>query len=307
MKRILSVILSIALVVCALVGCTVGFPTFTALPSAGGNFQAPTPSPSPTPAPRVIALFGAEDAEEFVAGVQSAAADAGVEIEVVAGGIEALSGYAPEGDAVGIVYLTDKAETLPNAGFPVYAYAADGQSVSGGVPYLGYDGSSEAQVALSSAIAYPPHLAPVRMIGLFTSQASAAYALYSGEKATGQVFSKEEFFADASDVVLTDWLNEVFSRYYPGMLDAVYAETGELALAAADTLASLGRSDLEVFCAESSAVLRGKLSPILVAIVGANEQEAGIRCFAEAKKLLDGGSAQSGILLPEAILYSPKP
>ena len=79
-----------------------------------------------------------------------------------------------------------------------------------------------------TALNYPPHLAPVRMVGLFSSESSAAYALWTAEQASGGVFSKQAYIADASEVSLADWLNDAFSRYYPGMLDGIYAETGAL-------------------------------------------------------------------------------
>ena len=325
------------MVVCALSACVVNIPTFSALPSGGSILQ--TPAPTLTPKPRVIAVFGADDAPDFLEGVTSAAADAGIEVVAVKGGIEALSTYAPDADAAAIVYLTRKSQAIPAASIPVYAFASTGQSVSGGVFYLGYDGANEAQLALTSAIEYPPHLTPVRMIGLFTSQTSAAYTIYANAKTAGQVLSKMEYFENSiedsvddsaedstnnssgnstgnptgtstevsPEAALAAWLSDAFSRYYPGMLDAIYAETGALAIYAADALANLGRSDIEVFSAATDAQAQMKLSQILVCVVGANEHEAGARCFAEARKLLEGETAQSGILLPEAIWYSPKP
>lgn len=325
MKRLFILLSILLIILCALSACVVNIPTFSALPSSAGFLQ--TPEPTPTPKPRVIAVFGADDAPAFLEGVTSAAADAGIEVVAVKGGIEALSTYAPDADAAAIVYLTRKSQAIPPASIPVYAFAATGQSVSGGVFYLGYDSANEAQLALTSAIEYPPHLAPVRMIGLFTSQTSEAYTIYANAKAAGQVFSKMEFFEDSveesseasleeasensavvsTEAALSAWLSDAFSKYYPGMLDAVYAETGALAIYAADTLASLGRSDIEVFSAAADAQAAAKLSQILVCVVGADEHEAGARCFAEAKKLLEGEKAQSGILLPEAIWYSPNP
>ena len=300
-------ILVLSMMTCTLFGCKVSMPTFSALPSGASFLQTPLPTPTPTPGPRVIAVFGADSATDFIAGVTSAAEGTEIEVDVVEGGVRALSTYVPEGNAAAIVYLTKKSEAIPAANIPVFAFAATGQSVSGGIFYLGYDGADEAQLALKSAIEYPPHLTPVRMIGLFTSQTSAAYTVFSSAKSAGQVFAKMEFFEDSSEVTLTNWLNDAFLSYYPGMLDAVYAETGALAVAAADVLASLGRSDIEVFSAGTDADAQAKLSQILVCAVGANAREAGARCFVEAKKLLQGGQAQSGILLPEPIWYSPKP
>lgn len=300
MKRLLSI--GILLVLLPLYACSAALSPTSA--QTAGNEASVSPAPSAAPkTPGVIAVFGAEHADAFLTALQDAAKDTGVTVESVKGGTQALVAYQPEGGTVGIVFLSGKEQKLPQVGFPVYAFAANGQSVSG-VPYLGYDGSGAAELALEEAIAYPPHLTPVRMIGLFTSQTSAVYTLWSAQKTAAKVFAKEEFFADASETALADWLNEAFARYYPGMLDAVYAETGELAIAAADILASLGRDDIEVFSAGSDTDVLNKLSPILACAVGANLENAGAMCFAEAIKLLTGEAAQSNILLPETFWYS---
>ena len=301
MKRLLSIV--IILLLLPLCACSEGFSAAPAQSLAPGQTASPAPAPALSKK-QVIALFGAEDAPAFVSGLTEAADASSVTIEQVKGGIGAMTSYVPQGDTVAIVYLSGTEQSLPAVEFPVYAFAANGQSVSGGIPYLGYDGTGEAKLALDEAIAYPPHLTPVRMIGLFTSQTSAVYTLWSAQKTAARVFAKEEFFADASETALADWLNEAMTRYYPGMLDAIYAETGELAIAAADVLASLGRSDIEVFSAGSDTDVYNKLSPILVYAAGANLADAGAKCFAEASKLFAGEAAQSSILLPESFWYS---
>jgi len=303
MKRLIA--LGILLLLLPLCACSAGSLPLSA--QTAGTTQSAVPAPSAAPkTPGVIAVFGAEDADAFLSGLQDAAKTSGVTIEAVKGGVNALASYQYEGDAVGIVFLSGKEQTLPQVSFPVYAFAANGQSVPFGMPYLGYDGSGAAKLVLDNALTYPPHLAPVRMIGLFTSQNSPAYTLWSEQKTAAQVFSKDEFFADAAEVPLADWLNEAFARYYPGMLDAVYAETGALAIAAADALASLGRDDVELFSAGSDAEVLGNLSPILVCTLGANLENAGAMCFGEAAKLLSGEQAQSNILLPESFWYADK-
>ena len=267
-----------------------------------------TPAPTPAPdQPRVIAVFGAEDAAAFLAGVTEAAKDSGIAIEPVSGGLSALATYEPAGETVALVYLSGATATLPRTSVPVFVYAAEGQPVASDLPQLRYDATGAPELALENALNYPPHLAPVRLIGLFSSQTSPAYLLWSEATAAGKVFAKEAFFADTSEVALADWLGDVFSRYYPGMLDAVYAETGAFAAAAADVLAGLGRDDLEVFSAGTDAEAADKLSPILVCSVGPNHADAGARCFAEAQKLLAGESAQSGTLPPESFWYTAKP
>jgi hypothetical protein len=304
MKRIFAcfivLVVSLLLVACA-----------GALPAAPAQSRAPAAvgPPAPTPAPEhpgVIAVFGAEDAPAFVAGVQRAAADSGIVIDPVGGGLAALSGYQAQGDAVALVYLSSTA-TLPKSAIPVFVFAADGQPIASDLPQLRYDATGAPKLALDNALNYPPHLAPVRLIGLFSSQTSPAYLLWSEAKTAGKVFAKEELFADTSEVALADWLGDVFSRYYPGMLDAVYAETGAFAIAAADALAGLGRDDLEVFSAGTDADAADMLSPILLCAVGVNLTDAGARCFAEAQKLLLGESAQSDTLQPDSLWYVAKP
>ncbi len=302
MKRFLICLMIILLL--PLAACVGGSVPFSAHSPGVALFGTPAPSPTPEP-PRVIAVFGADEDAAFLAGVQAAAKEANEQIEIlsVSGGVDALKTFAPEKANAAIVYLTSDSQTLPKTTIPVYAYAASGQSVSGEIAYLGYDASGAAKTALGEALLYPPHLAPVRMLGLFTSQSSAAYALWSSEKTAGQVFAKKEFFADAPEVPLSDWLSESFAAFYPGMLDAVFAETGALAVAAAEALASLGRDDVEVFSAGTDAQAMEKLSPILICVVGASQSGAGARCYAEAAKLVAGEPAQSGILLPEPIWY----
>jgi hypothetical protein len=303
MKRLFT--LGILLLFVPLCACSAALSPSSAQTAGGTQSASPAPSAA-AKTPGVIAVFGAEDADAFVSSLTDAAEASGVTIELVEGGLSALKSYSPVGDTVGIVYLSGKEQSLPQVGFPVYAFAVNGQSVASGMPYLGYDGSGAAKLALDSAISYPPHLAPVRMIGLFQSQSSPVYTLWSEEKTAAQVFAKDEYFADATEAPLADWLKDAFSRYYPGMLDAVYAENGELAIAAADALASLDRDDIEVFSAGSDSEVLGKLSPILVCAAGANLEKTGAMCFAEALKLLSGEPAQNNVLLPESFWYADK-
>ncbi len=266
------------------------------------------PAPSPVPStPPVIAVFGAEDAAAFQDGIRSAAKDTEVEIRMVAGGLHALASYPQQGATIAILYLTEALESLPQAQVPVFVFAPYGQDVPAQIPHLTYANSGETELALENVLTYPPHLSPVRIIGLFSGESSHAYALWSGAKATGQVYAKMEFFLDSTEEPLASWLTDAFSRHYPGMLDAVFAETGALAIAAADALASLGRDDIEVFSAGTDSSAAQKLSPILISAVGVDEKDAGARCFAEAVKLLSGEPALSGILLPESFWHTDKP
>ena len=268
----------------------------------------PTPTPIPETKKSVIAVFGADEAPAFLEGVRKACEESGSGIEVlpVSGGVSLLTKYsAAEADAA-IVYLTS-ADQLPKASIPMFVFAEEGQNISAEIPHLTYSGDTAPQLALDYALSYPPHLAPVRMIGLFTSQSSPAYALWTSEEASGKVFAKEAFFQDTSEVSLAEWIGSTLPLYYPGMLDGIYAETGALAVFAADALAGLGRDDVEVFSAGTDAHAAEKLSSILVCAIGVNLKDAGTRCYSEAAKLLSGTSAEGGILPPATFWFSEKP
>ena len=266
----------------------------------------PTPSPSPSPAP-VIAVFGAESSSSFTEGVTAAAKEGDYAAKFVSGGLQALAAYRPTGESVAIVYLTDPPSAMPKTDLPLYIFSAVGYGVSSLIPHLTYLPRGTEQAALDCAIAYPPHLTPVRMIGLFSSSTSEAYQIWTDAQAAGQVFAKREYIVSESEDALSDWMTDVFSRYFPGMLDAVYAETGELAIAAADKLASLGRDDVEVFSAGTDANAVHALSPILVCAVGIDLNAVGTRCYEEAAKLLSGQEAETDTLSPEIFWYSPNP
>ena len=268
------------------------------------NTPAPTPTPAPSP---VIAVFGAEASGSFQEGIVSSAEEGLYPVKFVDGGVSALTAYQTLAPCAVIVYLEGAYDSVPAVAHPVYYYAANGQSIPYGIQHLRYFDSNAAQVALDCALAYPPHLAPVRMIGLFSSRESRAYAVWSAAAGHGLVFSKREYIAAESEEPLSDWLTDIFSRYFPGMLDAVYAEDGALAVAAADKLASLGRDDMEVFSAGTDAQADLALSPILVCAVGANQRAAGGLCYEQAVRLLLGEPAQSGILLPEVFWYPAAP
>ena len=285
----------------AMSGCSAPFLMMSATPEPTPNVS-PTPSPSPTAEP-VITVFGTESSSAFASGLSAAAKEGGIPLEFVSEGITALANYHANGAAAAIIYL-DQNGSIPKSNLPVYVFSAGGTALPTGSVGLRYQSLGTEQAALDEAIAYPPHLAPVRMIGLFTSANSKAYAVWSAAVAEGQVFSKREFIADTDEEALEDWLADIFSRYFPGMLDAVYAENGALAVAAADRLASLARDDVEVFSAGTDAEALSALSPILICAVGRDWEAAGNRCYTEAAKLLSGQDVQSDTLSPEIFWYS---
>ena len=316
----------------ALSGCSLlaSPPPATATPSnipftpfASSVSPVPLPSPSPADAP-YLAVFGAEESNAFHQGVSKAAESGKYPVVFEPGGVEALAGYQPAEHCVAIVYLSGADAVVPQTAVPVFVFAAEGQRVGAQVPHLTYADAYAAETALDLAVAYPPHETPVRLIGLFANAESRAYTVWREAATSGRVFSKAELFltepvpeetpkpkkeppSPTPIPTLEERLTELFSGFYPGMIDGIYAETGELAVAAAGVLAQLGRNDMEVFAASTGANAPGLLSPLLVSCVGLNAEEAGGLSYSAASTLLDGEAVTPFVVLPQTFAYSPNP
>ena len=280
------------------------------------------PSPSPADEP-YLAVFGAEASGAFQQGVSKAAESGKYPVVFESGGVAALADYQPKEPCVAILYLSGAEAAVPQSSVPVFVFAAEGQRVGADVPHLTYADAYAAETALDLAVAYPPHETPVRLIGLFTNEQSRAYTVWREAADNGRVFSKAELFltepvpeetpapkkyppSPTPVLSLEERLTALFSGFYPGMIDGVYAETGELAVAAAGVLASLERDDMEVFSASTSANAESLLSPLLVACVGLNAGEAGGLSYSAASALLGGESVTPFVVLPQSFAYNPK-
>jgi hypothetical protein len=283
---------------------------------------SPVPSSSPADAP-YLAVFGAEASNAFRQGVSKAAETGKYPVVFEPGGVDALSAYQPATRCAAIAYLSGAEAAVPQSSVPVFVFASEGQRVGAEVPHLTYADAYAAETALDLALAYPPHETPVRLIGLFTSEQSHAYSVWREAATNGRVFSKAELFitepvpeetpkpkkeppSPTPIPTLEERLTALFSRFYPGMIDGVYAETGELAVAAAGVLAQLGRDDMEVFAASTGANAPSLLSPLLAACVGLNAEEAGGLCYSATCALLDGEAVTPFVVLPQTFAYDPK-
>lgn len=302
-KKTCTVAILLALL---LSGCNAGgFSLLTTPTPIPTPTSMPSPTPVPTPIP-VIAVFGGDISRSFIEGVSSYAQGKPYKLEVVPGEVDALSRYQPEGAAAAIVFLKDAGVALPETQIPIYAYAADGQSLPTNIKRLTYGDINAAIDTLNLAITYPPHETPVRMIGLFTSHTSHAHILWGRAVDAGRVFEKAVFVENRTDQPIDEWLAEQFTVYYPGMLDAVFAETGALAISALQLLDSLGRDDVEVFSAATDTNADCSLSSVLVAVKGADLYHAGELCCEGAQALLYGEEAKSDTILPVLFQFSPE-
>jgi len=292
-------------------------------PASSASSASPLPSSSPQDA-SYLAVFGAEASSAFQQGLSKAAETGKYPVVFESGGVDALSGYRPKEPCVAIVYLSGAEATVPQAAIPVFVFAAEGQYVDAQVPHLSYVDTYAAETALDLAVTYSPHETPVRLIGLFSSEQSRAYTVWLKAADSGRVFSKAELFQIESIPeetpipkkyppsptpipTLEERMTKLLSRFYPGMIDGIYAETGELAVTAAGVLASLGRNDMEVFAASTSSNAESLLSPLFVACVGLNAEEAGGLSYSAASTLLGGETVTPLVVLPQTFPYSPNP
>lgn len=268
--------------------------------------SSPVPA-QPTPQPEVV-VFGAEASRSFQQGLTDAAAEGEFAVTFVSGGMESLAAYQPQGAVCAAVYWDDPSIEIPSASFPLFVYAAHGQTGAGSNPMLVYDASGAAESALEAAIAYPPHETPVRLIGLFASETSPGYTVWKEAAATGRVYSKAEFFLNDSELQAASvWFAEQLDKFYPGMIDGVYAETGELAIAAIHQLRGRPREDMEVFSCSSDADADLSLSSLMPVVVGADLYKAGELSYEAASALLQGKTVESSVLSPSTLEYSPNP
>jgi len=156
--------------------------------------------------------------------------------------------------------------------------------------------------ALEAAIAYPPHDTPVRLLGMFASKTSPAYAAWNAAIAAGRVMDKGVF--SDTDADADTWMAERLNKYFPGMIDGIYAETAADAVIAANALIAAGRDDMEVFCAGSNGTLltlMGTNPRVVVFAYGADEAAAGKVCLELAMQCIAGETVGGATVPSEAI------
>jgi len=280
------------------------FTPFT--PPTPSSTRAPTPTPTPAP---VVAVVADRAHELFFEGVAAAVSADSARIATSFAGIADAAAYRAEGKYALIVYLDgatgeDLAPLLAAKarGVPMCVYAAAGQTVPEALLSLRYDDAGAAGAALESALAYPPHDTPVRLIGLFTSSESEAYQLFSAAAGEGRILKKGVYNAGSAKQNAADWLDSKLSQALPGTIDGVYAETAALAAAAGERILASNLANAEVFCAETDdALLTAMLArpDVYAAAAGKNDAYAGAYLRAQAGRLLAGlADAESATMLP---------
>ncbi|MEG1524487.1 MAG: hypothetical protein RR224_01355 [Clostridia bacterium] len=253
----------------------------------------PTPEPTPSPIP-VVALVNAGEDKAFFKGVQESVEEAGLQFSGIDRGLSGLSTLLEKGACSVIVYVKDEMDDLTALSaleYPVLLYQAGSRPLPKNFAAVEPENGSSAVDMLSAALTYPPHNTPVRLIGLFDTREGDAFAIWTAGVTEGRVLSKGVYVAAeaAADELFADWLSAKLSRYYPGMVDAIYSETGSLAVETARVLAKADRADMEIFSAGTDGnvfEMMRTYPKLLVAAAGVDPEAAGRACAERAIGLL---------------------
>lgn len=250
----------------------------------------------------------ANGAEPRTDTVQDAGQDAGMQhVDLV----DAINAFEADGAASIILYCESDLPELARLSnrYPVFLCAATRQTIPQGVSNLCYDQEMAPAETLQLAFDYPPHLAPVRMLGLFVSEESDAFQMWEKAVSDGLVMDRGVFLIekDADDAqalapAVNDWITARMKKLYPGMLDCVYAETGALAVHVANSLLALNRMDAELFAAatDSGVCALMEQHPALIAnVVGMDIVEAASVSVQSAVTLLSSQTTIERSLTPQ--------
>ncbi len=293
----------------------------SAEPAANTEPSSEQPSPTATPKTGIEAVFDKPVNLAIVSNTDDAASAMFFEAatkEAESMGVTVTSAALGSGFDAGLAEATASADAvvafLPEAlsdyaalealQKPVAVYETSKSNVPAAMAHLSYEADTQLSMALEAALNYPPHEAPVRLILLFESADSPAYAAYQQLYTEGKVFPKEVYVATADQIGAGEWITAKMEGYVAGMLDAVFAENEALALSAYDALAALSRNDMEVFCPGVNAdiVSRMQSNPdVFAQAIGRNDVLAGVLSVRAALQMLHGGEAVTQAFAPAVI------
>lgn len=272
--------------------------------AAPGNSPMPTATPAPPP-PSVLCIMDSleEDAPEFFQNITGAATAYDWELTTVEapGGFDSVVG---KGVYDGIIALRTQQKTGLGAlataaknGVAVTVadmYADRLDSIPSGLSYAGYQFEGLEELVLQTALAYPPHDTPVRLLALLLHKDSPADIAYQQAITEGKVFDRATHYADSGQTAKA-FLEKQLDRWIEGMLDAIYVEDMGTAMQVLEALKAHGREDAEVFAVpnrnmhEQRKLYRRYVFPVAF---GADLATEATMQVASLARLLDGGQPE---------------
>ena len=327
-KRNLLICLIATVVACMIMtGCVQETSTTQLSNDEATALPQPTPTPTPPPKEGLEAVFGKDEitialisnadetaSELFFQGAQKEAQSLGVTLKTIAAEerfnaeisemakneIDAIITYAaePQTNYVSLVNATDN-------GIPVCVFEINKTDIPYNVSHIYYNPDDAISMAFNAALTFPPHDTPVRLILMFESRETEAYAAFEKLFTEGKIFPKEIYIATEDESGAPDeWLTKTLDNYIEGMLDGIFAENAELGIGAVDALEALERTDMEVFGIDLSADVVTCMSnnpDVFAQAVGPNTALAGILSVRIALAALNSDDIISLELTPSLV------
>ena len=255
MKKIVCILISIMIVI-ACIGCQK-----TVSPNAPQDEPAsesvPTPEPTPEPVFKIAVLTDNDD--KYFKNAVETAVGGSEELVFLDGTIdESVNQAIDEEASVVIAYIKQEGtslnalKSLVDKGIKVLLFDMGANNAPDGVNVFGYDTATAQDSIFNTLMTLPNHDTPVRLFGMFSSETTDAATAYLNGINEGKVFDKGIYVEDINEETPEEWIAAKLKKYYPGMLDAVYAENERYAEIVLDTLNSLERTDIEVVTLYSS-------------------------------------------------------
>ena len=263
----------------------------------------------------VVSNGNDEESKLFFDAVSSQGESMGITVETKAAGdtfkTVTASVLQQDPDCL-IVYLPhalSDASALQGVKIPVCVFQKQAGTMPAGMSVITYDNAKELDMVFDAVLKYPPHDTPVRLFGLFTGASSSANARYNDLTKQGKVMQKKTWIADNQTAdAAKQWVAERLQSYYPGMVDAVFAETDPLAIAALDALEAANRTDMEVFTVGVTDTVLGRMEKnpdVFAQAVGCNDVLAGAKSVRIVLSMLKGGAAVTETMEP-TLINAPK-
>lgn len=252
--------------------------------------------PVPTPAPVKMAVISASD--DFSAIVEEQA-DVTVQISAADNAEDADFDvallYMPDGNILSQttgceVVLTDNTANIPD-----------------NVSAVAIDNDAAVRAAWDALYNYPTHCAPIRTLVLTEGGAGLSREMFDTMVAEGKLQDKGSYIGSQSEQAAEEWVAEMLADIPVGLLDTIYAETEELAIAAYNALRAAERNDsVEVICPVMTDALIGLMVEdhwSMGVCVGVS-MKAGAKAMLDlAEDLMESGETKQVTMEP-VVVYS---
>lgn len=111
------------------------------------------------------------------------------------------------------------------------------------------DERAAVEAAWEALYTYPAHSTPIRLLMLTESGASLSREIFDSMVSQGKLQDKGSYIGSQTEQNPEEWVSERLQDIPVGLLDTIYAETEELAVAAYNALRNAERNDsVEVIC-----------------------------------------------------------